>query len=80
MTTNSSFHPPVILADAREKRARKQRPGHWADQRAIPTPTEIAEADERHDIARANSWAGVLVLLTLAPLLVALGLHLYFRG
>ena len=79
MNQNSSFHPPIVLADARERRARKQRPGHWADQRAIPTPTEIAEADERHDIARGNRWALVLVLLTVAPLLVALGIHLYFR-
>jgi hypothetical protein len=26
MTTNSSFHPPIVLADARERRARRQRP------------------------------------------------------
>jgi hypothetical protein len=45
----------------------------------MPTAAEIAEADERHDIARANRWVLVLVLITLAPLLVALGLHLYFR-
>lgn len=46
----------------------------------MPTSAEIAEADERHDIARANRWAGVLVALTLVPLIVALAVHLYFRG
>lgn len=51
-------------------------PGHWGD---IPTPEEIAEADERNDIARANRWAGVLVALTIVPLVVALGIHLHFR-
>jgi predicted anti-sigma-YlaC factor YlaD len=79
MTTNSSFHPPVILADARERRARKQRPYPEVCEYTPPTPDEIAEADERHAIARGNRWALVLVLLTIAPLLVALGLHLYFR-
>jgi hypothetical protein len=43
-----------------------------------PTSDEIALADERHNIARANRWVRVLVVLSLAPLLVALGLHLYF--
>lgn len=44
----------------------------------MPTPAEIAEADERDDIERANRWAGVLVALTLVPLIVALVVHLYF--
>jgi hypothetical protein len=74
---NTSFHPPVSLADARERRARRQRP--YPAVFVMPTAAEIAEADERHDIARANRWVLVLVLITLAPLLVALGLHLYFR-
>jgi hypothetical protein len=53
-------------------------PGHWGE---IHANTRLAteEADERPDIARANRWARVLVVLTLAPLIVALGLHLYFR-
>jgi len=57
---------------------KSSRPGHWAD---IHVATSLAteEADERHDIARANRWVRVLVFLTVAPLLVALGIHLYFR-
>jgi hypothetical protein len=53
-------------------------PGHWGSIH-VNTGLAFAEADERHAIARGNRWALVLVLLTLAPLLVALGLHLYFR-
>jgi len=53
--------------------------GQWAD---IHANTRLAteEADERHDIERMNGWTRVLVFLTIAPLLVALGIHLYFRG
>lgn len=52
--------------------------GQWADQHAA-TSLATAEADEICDIERMNGWTRVLVLLTLALLLVALGLHLYFR-
>jgi predicted anti-sigma-YlaC factor YlaD len=79
MTTNSSFHPPIVLADARERRARKQRPYPEVCEYTPPTSAEIAEADERHVIARGNRWARSLVLLTFVLVLVALGLHLYFR-
>lgn len=53
-------------------------PGHWGD---IHANTRLAteEADERQDIERMNGWTRVLVFLTVAPLLVALGIHLYFR-
>lgn len=53
-------------------------PGHWCD-RHIATSLATAEADESQAIDRMNGWTRVLVLLTLAPLLVALGIHLYFR-
>ncbi|RST54131.1 hypothetical protein [Variovorax sp. DXTD-1] len=57
----------------------RTRPGHWAEQKpfVMPTNEEIAEADERHDIKRANSW--MPFLLPLVPLLVAVAVHLYFR-
>jgi hypothetical protein len=52
--------------------------GQWADQHAA-TRLATAEADERQAIDRMNGWTRVLVVLSIAPLLVALGLHLYFR-
>lgn len=45
----------------------------------MPTPDEIAEADERHDIARANGCFRVLGFLFIALLLIALGVHFHFR-
>lgn len=74
---NTSFNPPVSLADARARRARRQRP--YPAVFELPTAAEIAEADERADIARMNRWVPVLVVISIAPLLVALGIHLYFR-
>lgn len=53
--------------------------GQWGSIH-VATSLATAEADEREAIDRMNGWTRVLVLLTLAPLLVALGLHLYFRG
>ena len=57
----------------------RTRPGHWAEQKPFVEPTrdEIAAADERHDIKRANSW--MPFLLPLVPLLIAVAVHLYFR-
>jgi len=57
---------------------KSSRPGHWADIH-IATSLATAEADERADIERMNRWIPVLVVLAIAPLLVALGVHLYFR-
>lgn len=68
---------PASLAAARERRARKQRP--YPAMFELPTAAEIAEADERHAIARGNRWARSLVLLTFVLVLVALGLSMYFR-
>lgn len=79
MNQNSSFHPPIVLADARERRARKQRPYPEVCEYTPPTPDEIAEADERHAIARGDGWARALVFLALVLVLIALGLSLYFR-
>jgi hypothetical protein len=34
---------------------------------------------EPEEVDRTNRWTAVLVLISIAPLLVALGAHLYFR-
>jgi len=77
MNQNSGFHAPISLADARERRARRQRP--YPAVFEMPTPDEIAEADERQDIARANGCFRVLAVLFVALLLIALGVHFHFR-
>ncbi|RUR69040.1 hypothetical protein EJP67_18440 [Variovorax guangxiensis] len=46
----------------------------------MPTSDEIAEADERQDIERANGCFRTLGLLFIAVLLIALGVHFHFRG
>lgn len=74
---NTGYHAPIVLADERAKRARKQRP--YPAVFEMPTPDEIAEADERHDIARANGCFRVLAVLFIALLLIALGVHFHFR-
>ena len=74
MNQHSNFHPPVSLS---EYRARKQRP--YPAVFEMPTSDEIAEADEQHAIARGNRWARTLMGFTCALLLIALGVHLYFR-
>lgn len=74
---NTGYHAPIVLADERAKRARKQRP--YPAVFEMPTPDEIAEADERQDIARANRCFRVLAVLFIALLLIALGVHFHFR-
>jgi len=74
---NTGYHAPIVLADERAKRARKQRP--YPAVFEMPTPDEIAEADEREDIARANRCFRVLAVLFIALLLIALGVHFHFR-
>ena len=74
---NTGYHAPIVLADERAKRARKQRP--YPAVFEMPTPDEIAEADEREDIARANGCFRVLAGLFIALLLIALGVHFHFR-
>lgn len=46
----------------------------------MPTSAEIAEADERQAIARANGCFRTLAALFIAVLLIALGVHFHFRG
>jgi hypothetical protein len=63
MNQNSSFHPPIVLADARERRARKQRP--------YPAVCDhLPEADERETQPRppvaAVGTAFVALLLLIA--------------
>lgn len=82
MNQNSSFHPPIVLADARERRARRQRPypAVVADTEfRAPLQAHVPAANDQAEMKRVDRRARFLVLLTLAPLLVALGLHLYFR-
>lgn len=76
---DTGYHAPIVLAEVRERRARRQRPYPAVNDYTPPTAAEIAAADEKHDIARANRWVRVLVVLAIAPLVVALGTHLYFR-
>lgn len=44
----------------------RTRPGHWANQKpfVMPTAEEIAAADERHDMARANRATVPLLVLS----------------
>lgn len=82
MNQNSSFHPPIVLADARERRARRQRPypAVVADTEfRAPLQAHVPAANDQAEMKRVDRRARYLVLLTLARLLVALGLHLYFR-
>jgi len=60
-------------------RIKSSRSGHWGSPPSfvMPTPEEIAEADERQDIKRACSW--MPVLLPIVPLVVAVAVHLFFR-
>jgi hypothetical protein len=79
---NTSFHPPVSLSDARERRARRQRPypAVVADTEfRAPLQAHVPAANDQAEMKRVDRRARFLVLLPLAPLLVALGLHLYFR-
>lgn len=51
----------------------RTRAGHWSDQKpfVMPTAEEIAAADERHDMARANRAIVPLAVIALV-LFVAL--------
>lgn len=81
MNQNSSFHPPIVLADARERRARKQRPYPAVAQDTefhAPLQAHVPAANEQAEMKRVDRRARVLVLITLAPIAAALGVHLYF--
>jgi hypothetical protein len=82
MTTNSSFHPPIVLADARERHARRQRPypAVVADTEfRAPLQAHVRAANDQAELKRANRRARYLVLLCLACLPIALGIHFLFR-
>lgn len=73
---------PMNLAAARERRARRQRPypAVFEDTEfRAPLQAHVRAANDQAELKRANRRARALVLLCLACLPVALGIHFLFR-
>lgn len=68
MSAPTGYHAPVVLADEREKRARKQRP-YPAVCDHLPAPEPVEQPNGR---AAAIACAGVVGVLFLIALVVVI--------
>lgn len=79
---DTGYHAPIDIdapVSLAEHRARRQRPGHWAD---VPSAEEIDAAEERDAIVRAGRAVlpAAVIAVALAVALVVVLVRLSLKG